>query len=44
MTVIYDVILNSNSKSKNKKIKKIENRNEKINKNKLSLLSSILTI
>jgi len=36
----YNIILNPNSKSKNKKIKRKEN----INKNRLSLPSSILTI
>ena len=36
-------MLNPNSKSKNKKIKRKENRNEKWNENKLSLLFSILT-
>jgi len=36
----YNIILNPNSKFKNKKIKRKEN----INKNRLSLPSSILTI
>ena len=36
-------MLTSNSKSKNKKINGKENRNEKINENKQSLLSSTLT-
>ena len=31
--IVYDIILNSNSKFKNKKINKIENRNKKRNKN-----------
>ena len=44
VTVTYDIILNPNSKFKNKKINRKENRNKKENKKKLSSPLSALTL